>query len=313
MPAPNRQKAKPNEAKRQGCAGIRPPRGVSARALPWAQMNLAVALFGLSAIIAASLKASAAMMVFGRALFAFLAISLVFLIRARRPWRAAAPAMIFRLGPIGLTLAAHWVAFFVAVQKGGVALATLGFASFPAFVTILESLLYKEKPTLPELGVIALVSAGLVLVTPSLDPGEMRVAGLLWGVFSGLLYAGIIVANRRLTSGVDGFTSCWWQYLSVSLVLLPFVAREIPGVSLHGWSMLLLLGLVCTALAFTLFIFGLKQVKSGEAAVISAMEPVYAIIMAWAILGDIPTLRMVGGGFLILGAVVWSGLGSTRK
>ena len=308
MTAPNRQKAKPNEAERTGCASIR-----GSRALPWGQMNLAVALFGLSAIIAASLSASASMMVFGRGLFAFMAISVVFAIRGLRPWRAVGPAMAGRLGLIGVTLAAHWVAFFVAVQKGGVALATLGFASFPAFVTILESILYKEKPALPEIGVIILVTIGLMLVTPSLNPGEVRVAGLLWGVFSGLLYAGIIVANRRLTSGVDGFTSCWWQYLSVSLVLLPFVASEIPGLSTHSWAMLLLLGLICTALAFTLFIFGLKQVKSGEAAVISAMEPVYAILMAWVILGDVPTLRMVSGGVLILSGVVWYGLMSSRK
>lgn len=270
-------------------------------------------MFGLSAIIAAGLQASAAMMVFGRGLFAFVAISLVLLIRGRRPWANGNPIVSIRLVLIGLTLAAHWVAFFVAVQKGGVALATLGFASFPSFVTVLESLLFKEKPTMPEIGVIVLASAGLALVTPSLDPGEVRVAGLLWGVFSGLLYAVIIVANRRLTSGTDGFTNCWWQYLSVALVLLPFVAGEIPGLSAHSWAMLLLLGLICTALAFTLFIFGLKQVKSGEAAVISALEPVYAILMAWVILGDVPTLRMVGGGILILSGVVWSGLMSSRK
>ena len=308
MAANNRQRAQPRRAERTGCASIR-----GSRAVPWMQMNLAVALFGLSAIIAASLEASAAMMVFGRGAFAFMAISLILLMRGRRPWTSGGRPLNARLILIGMTLAAHWVAFFVAVQKGGVALATLGFASFPAFVTILESLLYKEKPTPPEIGVILLASAGLMLVTPSLDPGEVRVAGLLWGVFSGLLYAVIIVANRRLTAGVDGFTSCWWQYLSVTLVLLPFVAGEIPSLSAHNWGMLLLLGLICTALAFTLFIFGLKQVKSGEAAVISAMEPIYAILMAWAILGDVPAMRMVGGGILIVSGVVWSGLMSTRK
>lgn len=75
---------------------------------------------------------------------------------------------------------------------------------------------------------------------------------------------------------------------------------------------MLTMGLISTALAFTLFVLALKWVRSGEAAVISAMEPVYAIAMAWLFLGQAPGLKMIAGGFLIVGAVGWSGLRSSR-
>ena len=63
-------------------------------------------------------------------------------------------------------MAAHWVTFFVAVKVGGIAIATLGFASFPAFITLLESLLFRERVGARRSGCCWAVTAGLVLVTP---------------------------------------------------------------------------------------------------------------------------------------------------
>ena len=63
--------------------------------------------------------------------------------------------------PVDLTtllLGGHWWSFFVAVKVSGVAVATLGFASFPAFTVLLEGLLFRERVRAAEWGVVALVS-----------------------------------------------------------------------------------------------------------------------------------------------------------
>lgn len=278
----------------------------------WLQMNLAVALFGLSALLATEMNAGATVIVFGRSFFAFWSLMLLALFWGRRPWRGQTPAGISRLALAGAMLACHWIAFFIAVQKGGVGLATLGFASFPAFVTLIESIRTKTWPEPVEILIIIVISFGVALVTPTFNPAETSTAGLIWGVVSGLLYAAIIVGNRYLVCGVDGFDACWWQYLAAFSLLLPLVAADLQGVTAHDWGLLAVMGLVSTALAFTLFVLALKWVRSGEAAVISAMEPVYAIVMAWLFLGQSPGLKMVAGGVLIVGAVVWSGLRSSR-
>ena len=84
-------------------------------------------------------------------------------------WRALGPAQWLRLALCGLLLAGHWVSFFIAVKTAGVAIATLGFASFPAFTVILEGLLFRERIHLAEGLLVVLVSLGLVLVTPNFD------------------------------------------------------------------------------------------------------------------------------------------------
>ena len=106
--------------------------------------------------------------VFGRALFAVLALGL-FARLAGQAWRALGPAQWLRLALCGLLLAGHWVSFFIAVKTAGVAIATLGFASFPAFTVILEGLLFRERIHLAEGLLVVLVSLGLVLVTPNFD------------------------------------------------------------------------------------------------------------------------------------------------
>ena len=278
----------------------------------WLQLNLAVALFGLSALLAVEMSAGSLVIVFGRSFFAFWSLTFLAPGLGRRPWLSQSPAGAGRLALAGLMLAAHWVAFIQAVLQGGVALATLGFASFPAFVTLIEACRTKTPPAPAEVLIIIIIFVGVALVTPSFNPAESSTSGLVWGVISGLLYAVIIVGNRYLVRGVSGFDSCWWQYLAAWVVLLPLAAGELPDISGRDWGLMLIMGLVSTALAFTLFVLALKWVRSGEAAVISAMEPVYAIAMAWLFLGQAPGLKMIAGGFLIVGAVVWSGLRSPR-
>lgn len=280
------------------------------RTRSWIQLNFAVCLFGLSAILATQMTVSPVLMVWGRALFAFLAIHGVLALRGVRPWRNRRPMEAGKLCLAGLVLAFHWIAFFMGVKHGGVALATLGFASFPAFVIILTVIIYKEKPLASDLAVIALISLGLIMVTPSFDISAASSAGLIWGIISGLLYAVVIIGNRYLTKGVAAVESCWWQYLAISLLLLTVSAGTLPSISGRDWFWILLMGLVCTGLAFTLFVTGLPKVRTSEAAVISAMEPVYAIAMAWIFLGEAPSVKTMAGGAVILSAVVWAALKS---
>ncbi|MBD0270020.1 MAG: EamA family transporter, partial [Cyanobacteria bacterium Co-bin8] len=78
-------------------------------------------------------------------------------------------------------------------------------------------------------------------------------------------------------------------------------------------GLLLVLGVLCTALAHTLFIESLAVLRTQLASVISALEPVYGILLAVVLLGEIPNARTLAGGLLILGtttvATYWEGEG----
>lgn len=271
------------------------------------QMHTATVLFGLSAIFGKLVLSSAAVLVCGRALFAVAALGLLCSVRYGAPWRTVTTRGMAWLLCSGVLLAAHYVTFFQAIQVGGVAVGTLGFACFPAFVTLFEALAFRERPKAHEPVLIALVTLGLVLITPSFSLNDQGTEGLLWGVLSGAVYAVLAVANRFTASRVSGAQAAWWQNIAILICLAPFTWKGLAHAGGMDWLWFACLGLLCTALAYTLYVNSLTALKARLAALIIALEPVYAILMAWAVFGEAPGLRTVAGGMLILGAVVWAG------
>ena len=262
-------------------------------------------LFGLTGVFGKLASASPGVIVFGRALFAVLALGL-FARLAGQAWRALGPAQWLRLALCGLLLAGHWVSFFIAVKTAGVAIATLGFASFPAFTVILEGLLFRERIHLAEGLLVVLVSLGLVLVTPNFDLASGATLGLLWAILSGLLFALLSLANRSNSGQVGPVQAALWQNLVVALCLLPFAVGELPALPALDWLWLALLGVFCTGLAHSLFVASLAVVKARTAALVFALEPVYGIAFAWLLFHETPGPRMFLGGALIILAIVLS-------
>ncbi|QHE93404.1 EamA family transporter [Pandoraea fibrosis] len=298
-----------------------PPHGGASQQIA---LHVAAMLFGASALFGEHIAASSTLIVFGRGLFSWLSLSVIAIaglagmrsaarLSGGAPWQGLSCASALRLIVAGVLLAAHWLAFFLAIKAGGVAVGTLGFACFPAFVILLEWPLRRERPTLGDAGVIGLVCIGLALVTPAFDWQAGATVGLAWGVLSGAIYAVIALFNRVLGAQASPLRASWWQCLGILLVLGPFAWREALTLPAVQWGWLACLGVVCTALAYTLFIHALRTVKASQAAVVIALEPVYAIAFAWVLFGTSPTLKMAVGGVFIVGAVAWSGSMRSRR
>lgn len=273
-------------------------------------LHLGALFFGLSGIFGKLALAAPMVIVFGRALFAVLA--LVPLTRFGEKPAALGWRRRLALAAAGLLLGGHWWAFFVAVKVSGVAVATLGFASFPAFTVLLEGLLFRERVRPVEWAVVGLVSLGLVLVTPHFDLGSSATQGLAWAVLSGLLFAMVSVSNRATTVGVKPAQAALWQSLAILLASLPLAWSALPEVRALDWLWIALLGLFCTALAHSLFVASLRVLNARSASVVFALEPVYGILFAWWLFNEQPSLRMLFGGALILLAILVSARLSKR-
>ncbi|WP_434776952.1 DMT family transporter [Neisseria sp. Ec49-e6-T10] len=274
-------------------------------------MHIAALLFGVSGIFGVLIQTDTNTIVLGRGLFAFIAMSLMCYPFKVFPWQGLRAKDLVLLLLVGILLTLHWLVFFLAVKTGGVAVATLGFASFPAFIAVFESIFFREKLSKNESILIVCVSLGLVLVTPTFQITDQGTIGLLWGVLSGFLYAVITLLNRFSSKRLSGIQMCWWQYLALILVLFPFAGHTLSSLSWLNWFWLACLGLFCTGLAYYLFVRSLVVLKGRLAAIIIALEPVYAIIVAWILFYDVPSIRMVIGAVLIIGAVVWAGQSKT--
>ena len=289
----------------------------------------AAVLFGLTGILGALIRFDAVAITAGRAGFAATALLVLALVQRRPLLQGLGSRRAGILLVSGLLLAVHWITFFMAVKVGGVAVATLGFASFPAFIALLDVVLFRERIGPAEGTMLALVTLGLVLVTPSFDVGDQGTVGLLWGLASGLSFAGLAICNRRGNRGMDAIQVAFWQNLVVALLVLPLLGLGLAppqiahsqapsswvtgaaAIDLVSWFWLAVLGVLCTGLAHTLFVKSLESLDARSAGMIIALEPVYAIACAWWLFGEEPSGRMLVGASLIILATVLLAMGHT--
>ena len=282
----------------------------------------AAVLFGLTGILGALIRFDAVAITAGRAGFAATALLVLALTQRRPLLQGLGPRRAGIVLASGFLLAVHWITFFLAVKVGGVAVATLGFASFPAFIALLDVVLFRERIGRAEGMMLSLVTLGLVLVTPSFDVGDRGTVGLLWGLASGLSFAGLAICNRRGSRGMDAIQVAFWQNLVVALLVLPLLGlglvppqvahSQAPSSLVTGaaaidwasWFWLAVLGVLCTGLAHTLFVKSLESLDARSAGMIIALEPVYAIACAWWLFGEEPSGRMLVGASLIILATV---------
>ena len=269
-------------------------------------LHIGALMFGLTGVFGKLAAASASIIVFGRAGFAVLALACFGALAKKMRWQKPTLRDARGLLISGLLLAGHWVSFFVSVKVAGVAIATLGFASFPAFTVILEGLIFRERIRANEILLVLAVSAGLILVTPTFDIASQATEGLLWAVASGLLFSLLSLNNRAHSGRLPAVQAALWQNAVVALCLLPFAAPGLAQVRPLDWVWIALLGIFCTGVAHSLFVASLAVIKARTAAVVFAMEPVYGITLAWLLFHETPTLRMLLGGALIIAAIVMS-------
>jgi drug/metabolite transporter (DMT)-like permease len=270
-------------------------------------LHVAVLLFGFAGLFGKWINLPATTIVLGRAGFAALALAVWLFVRRQGVGRCE-----WRFVSSGVLLAVHWVAFFQAIQTASVAIGLLGFASFPVFVLVLECVLLRRRARLSEWACAAIVAAGVALLVPGFEFDNRIVHGLLWGLVSGFSFALLAVSNRALVARRTAPQIAFWQNCCAALVLIPaplFGSTASQG-SAHGNDVvaLMVLGVVCTALAHSLFIYSMRMLSAHTASVVASLEPVYGIILAALLLGEWPDGRTLVAAIVILGASAWASI-----
>ncbi len=276
---------------------------VPTRTRSLAAIHLAVFLFGFPGLFGKWLVLPAVVIVFGRVVFACLALAAAMALR-RVPFRIAPRRDLALMALCGLVLAVHWTMFFRSVQVSSVAVGLLAYSSFPVFTAFLEPLMRRERWEPESLFYALLCVAGIALIVPRFDVTDAVARGVLWGLGAGLTFSVLSILDRGLVSRHPGSRVAFAQDLAAALVLVPAVLRAGLPHSGRDWVLIAVLGIVCTAAAHTLFINGLKGVGTRTASILSSLEPVYGIVLALVFLGERPSPRTLAGGAIVLAAAL---------
>jgi drug/metabolite transporter (DMT)-like permease len=271
--------------------------------------NIAVLLFGLAGVLGKLSLLPAPIIVFGRSFFAGLVLLAVCWFRhiSLRPKQSRDASLL--LGQ-GVLLALHWTAFFQAINVSNVAIGLLSFSSFPLFTALLEPLLLHQRPSRVQIAAALLILPGIYLLVPSFTLQNQTTLGVMWGVLSGASFALLSVTNRWLGRSYSSLMISLYQDGIAAIVLLPIFFFTATGSvwTPHALLILFILGVVCTALAHTLFIASMRDITAQTASLLASLEPVWGIIFGILLLGAIPSARTLLGGAIIISATLLPGV-----
>jgi len=210
--------------------------------------------------------------------------------------------VLLLLLPIGFI--ANTFLFYFAFIHTTIANAVLTHYTAPIFVALMAPVFLKEKIFKTTWLAIMLSSTGLwfILGTPLFykDPvfTESEYQGIIAGVLSGLAYALIISIVRSIASRFPSLFIIFIQNATVSLLLIPFILST--PLTLQSLPYILIMGIVHSTIAPLLYVQGFRSVKANEAAILGYFEPVGAIILALIFLQEVPGVKALFGGALIL-------------
>ena len=265
-------------------------------------------LIGLSGTLVTWATAPASTLLVLRFAVAALVLAAVFA-RKRRLSGLLARDLWPRLLLMGALDAAALLLYFVAIRETSVAIATFFLFIQPVWIALLAPRLLRSATERVVFVAVGLALAGLVVIlVPALSGKAVQLSalGLLAGFGCGLSYAGFALLVKGLTRRVESVTLVLVECTLDMLFLLPLALWQAlgSGYRLTGRDLLvaLVLGLVCSALAYTLWMEGTRRVRVQHSAVLGFLTPVAAPIYALILLGQTITAWTVAGGTLILAA-----------
>lgn len=206
----------------------------------------------------------------------------------------------------GLAVGLNWIFLFQGYKYTSISNATLSYYFAPVFVTILAPFILKEKLTLSKFLCVLMALVGMFCIV-GVDGinGGSDLIGIVYGLLAAGFYASVILMNKFL-KGVDSIEITVIQLISATITLLPYVlyveGLGILSVSSVSIPYILILGIVHTGIAYLLYFSSLQGLKGQTIAVLSYIDPVFAIIISAIILKEQLGVLQIIGGVLILGS-----------
>jgi drug/metabolite transporter (DMT)-like permease len=262
-------------------------------------LHIAVLLFGLAGLFGKWIDQHAMLIVLGRVLFASAGL-FVWMKFRKISFKLHSHKDLFVFFLSGGLLALHWFSFFQSIQLSSVAIGLFTFSTYPLFVLFLEPVFFRERFLKQNFLFAIICIIGVYLIIPEFERGDSVLQAVFWGVLSGLTFAVLSLLNRVYTKRYSPITISFYQEVFASIFLLPFLF--VVKFTLNGQDVVLLvvLGLIFTALAHSLFISSFRRLNAFTVSIITTLEPVYGLIAAWAFLNEVPNLQTIMGGALIL-------------
>jgi drug/metabolite transporter (DMT)-like permease len=199
----------------------------------------------------------------------------------------------------------------VAVGRVDSAVVAMLQASVPLLVAVLAHFFFIEEPFRARqlLGITAGMIGILLIVGPvAVFGGHGSLLGIAAMLLAALSYASGTVYGRHIAARDPAMLACGQQACGavvaaiVSLLFEPLAGWDQPATA---WLLLIVVGVICSAVPTVLYLRLLAHAPSVPAALVAYLQPVWAILLGWAVLGEVVRpVALLGTGIVVGGIVI---------
>jgi drug/metabolite transporter (DMT)-like permease len=257
-------------------------------------LHLIVFIYGFTGILGALITIPSANLVWFRMLIAIAGIAAFVFYKKVHQELNKTEAAKFLL--TGFVIALHWIFFFEAIKVSTVSVTLATLSSATLFTALLEPLFFKRRIVWYEAVFGIVIMLGLYLIFNFETQYRL---GILYTLFSSLMASLFTVINGKFATKYNPGTVSLYEmsggFLGITLFFLfsGQLSSSLFFVPLNDWLWLFILGIICTAFAFMVSVYIMKELTPYTVTMTINLEPVYGIILAFLIFGE--NERMTNG------------------
>ena len=182
----------------------------------------------------------------------------------------------------------------------------------PIFMVILAAIFFREKIGMLKISGIIIAMFGLLLLIGKgnitnvdliKNKGDLLVlaSAFTWGVYS--------MVNKKISLSYSPLMTILYLFLMMAIIIIPFnlnaaSVNSVVNLSLNGWISILFLGLFCSGIAYVIWAYSLRDLKSAKVGAFLYFEPLVTVVAAWVLLSESITVLMIFSGIIITLGVV---------
>ncbi|SDG46000.1 DMT family transporter [Desulfosporosinus hippei] len=268
---------------------------------------LSLLIFGSNGIVASYILLSSSEIVLSRTIIGSLFLGLAFIAGGKRPhFEQIKKQWLYLLGS-GFSMGLSWMFLFEAYRLTSVSTATLAYYCGPVIVIAAAPYTFQEKMTVSKMIGVIMVALGMVFVNGS----DFLTGGMSWGlmcgIISALLYAGMIITNKKVKE-LDGLEITLVQLITACTVVALYTFFMHEGtISITRSSIIpiLILGMVNTGIGCYLYFSSIHELPAQSVAICSYIDPLSALVFSAIILNEHLSMVQILGAILILGGAAF--------
>lgn len=268
-------------------------------------------IFGTIGIFRKYIPLSSGMIAFFRGLLGSAFLFIFFAVKGHKTHRIEKKKLLM-LTVTGAILGLNWILLFEAYNYTSVATATMCYYMQPTIVILLSPITFQERITIKK-GFCAIASIiGMGFVSGMMDNAGINaqdITGILCGLGAAVFYSLVVIMNKKVQIK-DVYEKTIIQLASSAIILIPYLllTENWSAIALDTMAvvMVLIIGIVHTGIAYALYFGSMKDLKAQSIAVLSYIDPVFALLLSAGVLHEKLSVFGVAGAVLILGSALIS-------